>query len=131
MGYGEGETNFTLSMARLAERLRQRSILVIMTDFVDAIAAQLMVENLRWLGRRHLILFVALQDRVLHEHTALEPRSLAQVNRAVVARELVDQREVVLGQLRRQGVFCIDTPPEELSERMIDQYLDIYRRELL
>jgi hypothetical protein len=37
----------------------------------------------------------------------------------------------VLVRLRRQGVHCIDAPPEQVSSHLINRYLDIKRRELI
>ena len=129
--YASEETNFTLAFAELARRLRRRAVVVVMTDFVDPTGASLMVEQVGWLAKRHLVIFVALRDPLLGELSAASPGSLTALNEAVVAGELRREREVVLRKLRRQGVFCVDGSPSEVSVELINRYLEVHRRELL
>jgi uncharacterized protein (DUF58 family) len=129
--YTTNETNFTLGLAELSTRLRRRSLVVVLTDFVDVISAELMIENLERLARRHVIVFVTLRDPSLEELTAAPPRRLDDVYRAVVAADFVRERELVLSRLRRLGVFCVDAPPARVSMNLLNRYLDIKRRELV
>ena len=129
LDYGKDETNFTLGLTTLAQRLRRRSMIVVLTDFVDTVTAELMIENVTRLARRHLIVFVALQDPRLGRIQAADPASVLRLNRSVVATRMVREREIVLRRLRDEGVLCVDARPDEISGRTIDAYLDIKRRE--
>ena len=62
LAYRSTETNFTLGLAELATRLNRRSLIVLFTDFVDTITAELMLENVQRLVRKHLVVFVASQE---------------------------------------------------------------------
>ncbi len=129
--YGRAETNFTLGLANLATRLRRRSLIVFLTEFVDTITAELMLENVSRLSVKHLVVFVALRDPTLGEIAAKEPRSPGDLHRAVVAGDFTRERETVIGRLRRMGVHCLDVPPDRLSMSLLNRYLDIVRRELV
>jgi len=127
--YSDQETNFTLGLTALAQRLRRRSLVVVLTDFVDTVTAGLMVENLDRLARRHLVVFVALRDPGLGAVAAEEPADLPRLHRAVVAGALLREREVVLQRLRGQGIQTIDAAPSQIHPRLINTYLEIKRRE--
>ncbi len=127
--YSSKETNFTLGLMELARRHVRRALVVVMTDFVDTIAAELMVENLGRLARQHLVLFVALQDPLLAAEATRAPDSALDLHRAVVAHGLLSDRDLVVGRLRRMGILCVDAKPRQLSGRMIDRYLSVKRRE--
>lgn len=131
LAYGRAETNFTLGLANLAARLRRRSLVVLLTEFVDTITAELMLENLGRLASKHLIVFVALRDPTLPRIAGAEPRSLGDLHRAVVAGDFARERETVLGRLQRMGVHCLDVAPDRLSMSLLNRYLDIVRRELV
>lgn len=131
LDYSQAETNFTLGLLELARRLTRRSLVVVLTDFVDTITAELMVDNLGRLARRHLVLFVALSDTALHESASARPRGVDDLGRAVVARGLLHEREVVLLKLRRLGVHCIDAAPAAVSTRLVNRYLELRRREMV
>ena len=62
---------------------------------------------------------------------AQPPRSVLTLGRAVVATDLLRERELVLRRLRRQGIFCVDAAPAAVSIDLLNRYLDIRRRELV
>jgi len=129
LAYSAAETNYTLALTALASRLRRRSLVVVMTEFVDTVTAELMVENVLRLARRHLVLFVALRNPELAAMTDAVPRHLRQVERAVIAEGLAQERELVLRRLRRSGVTCVDAQPQRLGTQLLNRYLEIKRRE--
>jgi uncharacterized protein (DUF58 family) len=131
VAYSESETNFTLGLTTLAQKLRRRALVIVLTDFVDTVTAELMVENLNRLSRRHLVLFVALQDPVVRAVADGPPLGPLELTRAVVAQEMVRDREVVMRRLRRGGVGCIDSPPSRVGSSLVNSYLDIKRREMI
>ena len=131
LDYGESETNFTLGLTHLMQRLTRRSLVIVMTDFTDSITAELMVENLQRLANRHLVLFVSLRDPLLDRLVAARPDDLVTLQRSVVADSLIREREVVLQRLRQRGIQCLDASPSEVGMSLINRYLDIKRRELI
>ena len=129
--YRSSETNFTLGLAELATRLNRRSLIVLFTDFVDTITAELMLENVQRLVRKHLVVFVASQDPTLSEMALAEPKTMTDMHSAVIAANLVRERELVMQRLKRLGVHCLDVHPGHVSASLVNNYLDIKRRELL
>lgn len=128
---GAFETNFTLGLTDLGRRLQRRSLIVVMSEFTDSTTAELMIENLGRLAKKHLVMFVTFTDRELGRIRGLEPKATVDVGRAVVADELLRERKVVLERLRRLGLMVLETAPEALSLTMIQRYLDIKERELI
>lgn len=131
MEYSTEETNFTLAMSDLRLRLRKRSLVVVLTDFVDSVTAELMVDNLARLGRRHLVLFVVLRDAALEARFRAVPTDLLAVHRATAVRALLDEKRQVLARLERFGVRCVHVEPGQVSAGLVNAYLDIKRRERL
>lgn len=129
LDYSEIETNFTRSLSALAGQLHRRALIIVLTDFVDTVSAELMVENLNRLSRRHLVVFVTFRDPELDRIALAPPRSVDDVERATVADVLLQEREVVLRRLARAGIQAIDARPRDVGSRLINRYLDIKRRE--
>jgi len=131
LAYSTAETNFTLGLAELSTRLRRRSLVVVFTEFVDTVTAELMVENLARLARRQLVVFVALRDPDLERSALARPRRLGDVYRSVVAGDFARERERVLARLRRVGVLCVDAAPQAVSSQLVNRYLEVKRREMV
>lgn len=135
LDYAAEETNFTLGLTLLAQQLQRRSLIVLFTDFVDTVTAELMVENLGRLSGRHLVLFVTLQDPELRSLVDAAPDSIPgsmeAVARSVVADELRKERLVVFEKLRRLGVQCLEAPYNRVGTDLINRYLAIKQREMI
>ena len=131
LAYGTDETNFTRGLAELAARLKRRALVVLFTDFVDTVTAELMVENMSRLANRHLVVFVTLRDPLLAETVGRAPADFRQVARSVLAFDLMHEREVVFERLERIGVQCLDVPAGLLPMALLNRYLTVKQRNLL
>ena len=129
LAYEDRQSNPTLALATLSDRLRRRSLIVVFSDFLDTTTAELMVEQLSLLSRRHLVIFVALRDPET-DAAALDPvESMAQAGEAVAAFNLRRDRDLVIEQLHRLGVMVLDVAPSALTARLVSTYLDLKARE--
>lgn len=131
LDYSTEDANYTLALTSLSARLERRSLIVLFTDFVDTISAELMLENVKRLMDRHLVIFACFEDEQLSEMIDAEPKTADLVSRAVIADGLLKERELVLRKLEHLGVQIIETRPERFSADLVSRYLDIKRREML
>jgi uncharacterized protein (DUF58 family) len=128
LNYAPEETNFTLSLTELASRLRQRSLVVLFTEFSDAANATLLLECLELLIKKHVVIFVSTPDPVTHRLPEGRPESFEARAEAVIADKLNRERAVVLGRMNRLGIHTIDSKGPALSGALISRYLSIKRR---
>jgi uncharacterized protein (DUF58 family) len=131
LDYRSEETNFTLALAELNTRLRRRALVVLFTDFVDTTTAELLLESLQRISNRHVVLFVTLKDTVLEGIADAAPERFEDVTKAVVAHDMLRDREIVLERLARLGIHCLDVSPAGLSAGLINRYLEIKQRGLI
>jgi len=131
LDYRSVETNHTLAAAFLQARLKRRSLIVIFSDFVDTTTAELLLENVSVLNKRHLIVFATLGDPELTTVTNSAPGNLTDVARSVSAEQFLQERRVVLDRLRRLGVLCIEAGPKQMTASLISTYLQIKAREMV
>ncbi|WP_287299092.1 DUF58 domain-containing protein, partial [Mesorhizobium sp.] len=129
--YSNEETNFTLALTTLAARLDRRSLVIIFTDFVDPISAELMLRTVGRLTERHLVLFMMIRDVELESLADMPPSSGEDVARAVVAGGLLRERQVVIGRLRLLGAHVIEADHQRLGPALVERYLQFKREDLL
>ncbi|MGZ2486787.1 uncharacterized protein (DUF58 family) [Rhizobium pisi] len=129
--YETQETNHTLGLTHLSGRLKRRSLIVIFSDFVDTITAELMIENIQVLARHHFIVYVALRDPMLAKFVEPEETTLDAVARSVAARQILHERRAVMEKLARLGVLCLDSTPDALTSDLIARYIEIKSREMI
>jgi len=131
LDYSAEETNYTLALTQLGAALERRSLVVAFTDVADTTSAELMVENVGRLLRRHLVLFVVFRDEELEAIARREPADPEAVSRAVTAEALLRERELVIARLVRMGVLVVDAPAASMSSALLSAYIDLKRRDLL
>jgi uncharacterized protein (DUF58 family) len=127
LDYSNEEANFTLGLTQLGSVLDRRTLVVVFTDFADATSAQLMLENVTRLTRRHRVLFVVMRDEELEAIVRSEPMTADDVARAVTAAALLQSRAVVVERLRRLGVRILDAPAATVGAALVTAYLDLKR----
>ncbi len=121
LDYLPEETNYTLGLSTLAARLDRRSLILLFTDFVDAISAELMLRTIGRLLERHVVLAVVLRDDELEALVGAEPQAAADVTRAIVAADLLRERRIVLTRLRRMGVEVLEAPWQGLGPALAER----------
>ncbi len=129
--YSGDETNYTFALTTLAARLKRRSMIVLFTEFTDPISADFMVQAVARLLKTHLVLIVVLRDDELETIVDRAPERAADVTRAVTAAALLRDRRLVLLRLRHLGVHVIESPYDQVAERLVEGYVDLKRRSLL
>ncbi len=131
LSYVSRETNHTLALTELNARTPKRSLLIIFTDFVDTTSAELLVENIGILAKRHLLIFVAIRDPDLEKLVETAPGDLDGAATLVAANQALNERRLVFEKLSRMGVTIVDAKPNAVTARLISAYLEIKARELI
>lgn len=131
LDYRTEETNFTLGLAELNSRLQRRALVVLFTEFVDSISAELLIESLQLMSRKHVVVFVAMRDPMLSAMQGAFPDSFASVAKAVIADDMLRERLIVLERIARLGVHCLDVSAQAVSTSLLNRYLMIKQRGLL
>jgi uncharacterized protein (DUF58 family) len=129
--YISRETNFTLGLSGLNQRIGRRSLIVLFTDFTDTITAALLMENVAALTRKHLVVFAVPKDPFADRILDQQPEGLVDATRAVVAETFANERRVVFDRLRRLGVEVLEVPPKGFSAALLNTYLSVKERSLL
>ena len=73
LDYHHQETNFTLGLAELNARLKRRALVILFTDFVDTITAELLIESMQRVANRHLVVFVTQRGSLLQRAVEATP----------------------------------------------------------
>jgi len=126
--YSISETNFTLGLSQLAQNLKRRTLIVIFTDFVDTTQAELMLENMGRLLRRHIVIFVAFRNQALEDLIKRDPQNAQEVTESVIAETLVRERDLVIARLKRMGAHIVDADPTTLNMSVLNTYLALKAR---
>ncbi len=125
------EPDYQRALAYLAARQRKRALVVIFTDLSGGASLQALVSHVAVLRQRSLPLVVTISDPDIHAAAQMEPRDSLSVYQRAAAGRLLNERDIILETLRRQGVLTLDVPANQLSMSVINRYLELKGRTLL
>ncbi|WP_165075802.1 DUF58 domain-containing protein [Paludisphaera rhizosphaerae] len=125
------EPNFELALTLAAKRSSRRTLFILLTDVTVVEAARRMLLYSKVLTRRHLFLVVTIADETLEDNELHEPHDAAELYRVGVAAGLMQERTILLEELRRSGVEVLDSRADQVAPRAIERYLDLKRRNML
>jgi uncharacterized protein (DUF58 family) len=121
--YGTQESNYTLSLVSLDQRLQRRSLVILFTEFTDPTAAELMIAAAARMRTRHRVLVVLFHDTELDSILDARPESADDVIRANVAHALIRERRIVIERLRRMGMDVLEAAPGDLALALAERYV--------
>jgi uncharacterized protein (DUF58 family) len=147
------ESRYDLAFLHLNSRCKRRSLVTLITNVVDEVNSEVVVDYLSNLSGTHLPLGVLLRDREMFDaadaphNAALAAMAATPVGqtpplysetiddftlyRAAAAADILVWREDVLRGLRHRGVLVIDAFPDELTAPLVNQYLEVKAKHLL
>ncbi len=126
------EADYRVLVETLARNQSKRSLVVILTDFVEGAASGELENYLAVLARRHLVLLVAMRDPILGEADqhggAITDEG---IYRRLVLQDLITEREAVLARVRRFGAQVLDLDPAQVTAPVLNRYLAVREAALI
>ncbi len=125
------ESDYRRALSYLAYKQRKRSLVVIFTDLSSGLSMDALISHTAVLARKSLPLVVTISDPDVVQASRLQPTDSLSVYQRAAASQLLDERQVTLDHLRRQGVLTLDVPANQLSIAVINRYLELKAKTLL
>jgi uncharacterized protein (DUF58 family) len=119
------EPDYLGAVTTVISQQRRRALVVVITDIVDEIASAELLTALSRLTPRYLPFCVTLRDpqidTLAHQLALDVPGSYSQA----VAIDLLHQRQLAFAKLRQRGVLVLDAPATNISDQLVERYLQI------
>jgi uncharacterized protein (DUF58 family) len=125
------ESDFSQMFATLQQRQSKRSMVIVLSDIVDAETTQRFRASLATLAKRHVILFAALQTPVLQQVTSTSVTGSNDATQKAVAYQLLRERTRALHTVERSGVNILDVTPDRLTVPLINQFIELRQKSLI
>lgn len=122
--YGVEESNYTLGLVTLDQKLDRRALIVLFTEFTDTTSAELMLAAAQRMLKRHRVLFVLFRDIELEGLRDHAPQSADDLVRANVAQLLLRDRAIVVERLRRMGIDVIEATADAMPLALVERYVN-------
>jgi uncharacterized protein (DUF58 family) len=124
------ETDYWQVVGQVMDRLKRRSLLVMMTDVLDTASSSGLMANLVRAASRHLVLCVVLTEPRIADIAGSEPVTLQDAYVKAAASHTKLQRHLALETMRSRGIMVLETSPSQLTIQLIRRYLEVRKANL-
>lgn len=133
------EPDYMGAVTKVVSQQTRRALIVLITDIVDQTASAELLGAMMRLTPRYLPFCIALRDPQI-DTLAAGSSQLAVTNSSTmvqsaytraVAIDLIAQRQVAFAQLKQRGVLVLDAPAHQMSDRLVERYLQLKAKNLL
>jgi uncharacterized protein (DUF58 family) len=125
------ETDFELLYATVRARIKQRSLLVLFTNFETLHGMQRQLPYLRRMAKDHLLLVIFFENTELREYLDAPAASTEDVYNQTIAEKFAQEKRQIVLELQRFGIYSLLTAPKDLTVNTINKYLEFKARGMI
>jgi len=122
------ESNYELLSAFVRRRIKQRSLLILFTNFESEHSFERQLSYFRLLAKRHVLILVFFKNTGLDSLRKEDVKSVQGIFKQTVAEKYVNEKYLIIKRLKQNGIYSILTRPEDLTINTINKYLELKAR---
>jgi uncharacterized protein (DUF58 family) len=125
------ETDFEKLYITVRSKIRQRSLLLLFTNFETLSGARRQLPYLRKLSRHHLLLVVFFENTETRALLQTPVTNTEEIYLKAIAEKFAYEKRQIVKELSQHGIQSVLTPPEKLTVNTINKYLEFKARGLI
>ena len=122
------EPDFEKLFSIIRNRITNRSLLVLFTNFESLESLQREMTALKKIARYHLLLVVFFENTELKSLQEKKARSLEEIYIKTITEKFAYEKRQMVKELHKNGIPSILTTPENLTVNTINKYLELKTR---
>jgi uncharacterized protein (DUF58 family) len=128
---GKGEASYELLYYAIRKFIKNRSLLVLFTNFESLYALERVLPTLRLLNKFHLLVVVFFVNTEVEDFITKNATTTEDIYHQTIARKASNEKIQMMQILRQHGIQTILTRPKDLSINTINKYLELKSRGLI
>lgn len=125
------EHDFATLYWYIQQKVKQRSLLLMYTNFESIYALERQLPYLKLINKHHLLLLIFFKntelDKVMDEST----NATIDVYNKSIAKQISNEKQNIQSVLTHNGILSLYTSPEHLNTNVINKYIEIKTKRLL
>lgn len=125
------ESDFSRLYVDVKRHIKQRSLLLLFTNFETMDALHRQLPYLQAINKTHLLVVIFFENTELKAFRNQKALTTHQVFEKTIAEKFLYEKKLIINELYKYGIQSILTAPENLTVNTINKYLEIKARGLL
>jgi uncharacterized protein (DUF58 family) len=125
------ESDYEMLYMQLRSRVKQRSLLILFTNFESLSGLKRQLNFLRSIAKHHLLMVVFFENTELKHLSSIDAANLEEVYVKTIAEKFAYEKRLIVKELSKFGILSILTAPENLTINAINKYLELKARQAI
>ena len=125
------DSDFEALYTTVRYRIKQRSLLVLFTNFESMYGLERQLPFLKQLSAHHALLVIFFENTELFELQQQHAVTLEQVYNKAIANKFALEKKQMVKELQKHGIMAMLTTPQKLTANTINRYLEIKARQVV
>ena len=122
------ESDFSTLYQQVNTHIKNRSLLLVFTNFDSVPAMQRQLNYLSMMAKRHTVLVVFFENTELEAIQNKQPKAKEEFYETVIVEKLAYEKIMIINKLRQRNILSLLAKPNELTVSTINKYLEIKTR---
>lgn len=117
------ESDYEALYIHVKKQIKQRSLLIIYTNFETVNSMRRQLPHFRKLAKEHLVLVVFFENTGLQNILEQPASTTAEIYQKTIAEKFYYEKKLIVKELEQYGIQALLTSPQQLSINTINKYL--------
>jgi len=125
------ESDFTRLYRNIKMQVKQRSLILLYTNFETEVALQRQLPYIRKLAKDHLVVVIFFLNTELNQITSMKTGNTEEIYLQTIAEKLVYDKKMMVKELNKYGIHAVLTTPQNLTVSALNKYLELKSRGMI
>ena len=123
--YDYSEANYDALFTTIRKTISNRSLLFLYTNFDSIYALERNIKALKMINKYHVLIVVFFENTELDKYSKTPAENILEVYQKTIAKKNALEKAQIIKELKIHGIHAIKSPPEQLSTKTINKYLEL------
>ena len=125
------ESDYEMLYMQIRNKIKQRSLLVLFTNFESLNGLKRQISYLRSIAKHHLLLVVFFENTELTKLSVAHANNVEDIYVKTIADKLTFEKRLVVKELLKDGILSVISSPDKLTVNTINKYLELKAKQVL
>ncbi len=125
------DSDFGYLHAYIKRKIKQRSLLILYTNFEHISAMKRQLPFLQAISKKHLLVCVLFENTELDDLIMQNAENLQDIYTKTIAEKFAFEKRLIVKELSKRGINAILTKPKHLTVNVINKYLEFKAKNLI
>jgi uncharacterized protein (DUF58 family) len=125
------ETDYEALYAHVHGKIKNRSLLILFTNFESIHGFQRQLPYLRRIAKSHLLLIVFFENTELKTLREKRAENLEDIYIKTIADKFAFEKKLIVKELQQHGILSVLTTPQQLTVNTINKYIELKARQAI